>query len=182
MEFKYHFSYSVTNLLILISICITLLFSLDIEILKSFYYVNYYNSWEYILYVIQVFLSHFIYNWFFELIFYSMILLYIWNTIENYIGKVWYIWLIIFYTLVLSFMLTMFGQWFYTGMWLFLVSLLSASIYILYHKWDNEYKWYITLLVIVLFYISQFHFFNKINLIVILIGLIYWVYIRNYRD
>ncbi len=99
--------------------------------------------------LIQFFLYSFIHGSFFHLFFNSIVLYYFWNKIENFLHMKYYILFFLIVTLGVAVSLLVFDPFKITvGISGFGMALMSFYTLLLYEARDDEYKWWITFLII----------------------------------
>lgn len=139
---------SFSNLLVILSIVFTAYLNYNNDVI--IYWMNNYfiDRWQYLDLFIQFVYYNFLHGWIFHLIFNSIFLLYFWNLVEKELWLNKYILFFLFSTILtgiailnLSTANTIWISWFW-------IALLTYYTFMLKNKWDSEYKWWITAIII----------------------------------
>lgn len=140
---------SISNILILISIIVTLL-SFKFNTLQIFWMNHYFlNQWEYYNYILQFFIYNFIHWDMMHLLFNSIFIYYFWNILESIIWKNKFIIFFIFISIFNWVLLTIFQESTNT-FWIswFALAILTYYTLELKSKWNSDYKWGITAIIL----------------------------------
>lgn len=136
--------------LILLSFIFTVLLYINPSV--WLFWINHYfiDNWNYINYIIQLFVSNFIHWDFLHFLFNAVFLYLFWSQIELIIGQKKYIYFFIF-VVVFNWILITNLSWYYTntiGISWFCMAVLSYFVLELKSLNNPEYKWWITAIVI----------------------------------
>lgn len=140
--------FSITNLLIIISIIFTFISFQNQEIL-NFWLNDYFLSQnDYLRFFIQICFYSFLHWWIMHLVFNSLFIYIFWNQVEEIIW--WKLFLIFFIltTLFNTIFILLFSSW--NTIWIsgFCMALLSFYTLKLYEVKNTEYKWWITAIIV----------------------------------
>ncbi len=122
----------------------------------SFFYKDilvFWMHWDflhthYYLVLLQFLLYNFLHWWLFHLFMNMAFLWYFWTIIENMLGFNKYLWFFVFSTIFNWIALLLFSSWVTVWISWFLLGLLSFFTIYLYHQNNDEYKWWITAIII----------------------------------
>jgi membrane associated rhomboid family serine protease len=139
---------SVSNIFILISV----LFTVIVYIFPDFYKFGmndyFLNNWKYYIYFLQFFTSNFIHGWIFHLFFNWIFIYYFWNQVELILWAKKYVIFFIFNAIFVWIWLTMIEAG--NTVWIswFALAILSYYTLELKDKKIDEYKWWITAIIV----------------------------------
>ena len=141
-------TYSVSNILIFISFIVT-----SIVISSPEYYVYWINSyflsqWQMNIFIFQMIIWIFIHWWILHLLSNSIFVYLFWNVVENILWFKKYLFFIITSVIFTAISLIVFSKW--NTVWISWVamSLLWFYTIVLYLKSNQDYKWWITAIII----------------------------------
>lgn len=140
--------FSISNLLIIISIIITFISFKFPNILEFWMSVYYFNYWDYVHYILQFIMYNFI-HWDYMHLFSNILFIYLfWNLVENIITRKKFIIFFIFITIFNWILLSIFSSW--ITIWISWFALAIIVYYTLELKSlrNPEYKWWITAIII----------------------------------
>lgn len=139
---------TISNILILISAIITFLAYLSPTIYIFGMNNTFLDQWLYHIYIIQFFTGSFLHWWIFHLLANSLFLFIFWNIVEWIIWKNKFIIFFIFVTFFNWIGLSLFVDW--NTVWIswFAMALLSYYTLELKSRNDEDYKWWITALIL----------------------------------
>jgi len=131
----------------------------------------FYDGWNYLYWILQMFTSQFLHGSPLHLMMNAFFVLYFWNVLERLIGEKKMIVFFILNTVFLWVCLTLFTN--ANTIWIswFAMALLSYYTLELYRRWNPEYTWGVTALVINI----GVGFYPGISLIGHLWGAIFWL-------
>ena len=172
--------YTISNILIIISIIFTIIGYFDYSFIQTWSINNFYlEKWNYFHFIIQFFSWTFLHAWIIHLLFNSIFIFYFWNAVEIMIWKIKYL---------IFFVLFVFFNWIilaylepnnYT-IWIsgFAMAILTYYTLELKSKNNPEYKWWITAIILNLWFwlMPQISFYWHLNWV------IYWIifyYLNN---
>lgn len=141
---------TISNTLIIISLIFTIAFlkndSLWIYSMNHFFLIKK----DYLNIFFQFLLYSFFHGWFFHLIFNSIFLYIFWNQLEFNIWKKWFTIFFIFITIFTWISLLILTPFWTNTIWIswFWLAILSFFTLLLYEKNDQEYKWWITAIIV----------------------------------
>lgn len=139
---------TVSNALIVISIIITVMYGYYDDFIyygmHDFFYIN----WDYKNFSIQFVLYNFLHGSIFHLLFNSIFLYYFWNKVEENIKTFNYIIFFLITSILIWISLIVFSNGVTIWISWFWMAILTYYTLMLKHKWDIEYKWWITAIVI----------------------------------
>lgn len=163
--------FTISNLLIFISIVITFISFKYIKILNFGMNTYFLSSWDYIHYILQYFLYSFI-HWSYMHLFSNILFIYLfWNLVEIIIWKKKFIIFFIFITIFNWILLSIFSDW--NTIWIswFALALLTYYTLELKYKKNPEYKWWITAIILNIW----LWFIPQISLLWHLFWAIWWI-------
>lgn len=139
---------TISNLLIIISAIFTLIAWINPSIYSLWINNIFLEQWYYIIFVLQFFTGTFLHGSFLHLLMNSLFIYYFWNNIEFLIWKKRFFWFFIFTTIFIWIMITSFTNQYTIWISWFAMALLTYYTLELYNRWNPEYKWWITALII----------------------------------
>lgn len=141
-------NFTISNYLILISIILTFFAYIKPEFYFLWMNTFYLENWNYFFYFIQYFTYSLLHWWILHLFFNSVFIFYFWNIVEAIIGKNKYIIFFLFVTFFNWIWLSIFSDW--NTVWIswFAMALLAYYTLELKERKDDEYKWWITAIII----------------------------------
>lgn len=143
--------FSISNILIIISIIFTFFSAWNPELSRFFGMSHLFLlQWDYLKLFFQFCLYSFLHGGFFHLLFNSVFLYFFWNQLEYHIWKKWYILFFILTTIFNGIALLLFTQIGTITIWIsgFALAILSFYTLLLYEVKNPEYKWGITAIII----------------------------------
>jgi membrane associated rhomboid family serine protease len=172
-------TYSISNLLIAISFIAT---SAAISMPELYnYWINsfFLNQGFYNIFIIQLFTGVFIHWWISHLLSNSLFIYFFWNIVENTLWIKKYLILLFSSIIITGISLILFTQW--NTIWIswFAMTLLWFYTTIMFMNWNNDYKWWITAILIYVW----IWFMPWISLVGhlsgVIIGIIFWLFYRK---
>jgi len=140
---------SISNILISISLIFTSISFIQPDVFILWLNKIFLNSWDYHIYLIQIFTSNFLHWWIMHLLFNSIFIYYFWNILEWLIWRKKFTIFFIFTAIFNSIMIINFS-FANNTVWIswFAMALLAYYTLELKSRGLEEYKWWITALVI----------------------------------
>ncbi len=140
--------YSVSNILIWLSVVFTIGATINPALYRLWMNDYFLDKWDYLIYFTQFFTSNFLHSWIFHLFFNSMFIYYFGNQVELILWQKKYISLFIFNAIFVWVWLTILGEW--NTIWIssFCMAILTYFTLDLKSKKIDEYKWWLTAIVI----------------------------------
>jgi hypothetical protein len=172
-------TYSISNILIAISFIMT---SIVISVPEYYdYWINSYflSQGLYHIFVIQLFAWVFMHWWILHLLSNSLFIYFFWNIVENTLWIKKYL-LLLFSSIVFTgISLILFNQW--NTVWIswFAMTLIGFYTTIMIIKWNEDYKWWITAIIINvwIWFVPWISLVGHLSWVII--GIIYWLFYRK---
>ena len=139
---------TISNILILISLFFTLLTTTYSNFIIFWMNEKFLNSWIYHIFIIQFFTYSFIHAWILHFVSNSLFLYIFWNLVEQLLWKRKFIIFFVFTTIFNWVMLIWLSNWNTVGISGFAMALLTYYTLKLKERNNNEYKWWITALIL----------------------------------
>ncbi len=139
---------TISNILIIISTIITALTYFIPSLYQFGLNSIFFQDWIYHIFLIQFLFYQFLHWGIMHLLFNSIFIYIFWNQLEVLIWKTKFLYFFVFNTIFTWVMLFLLAQW--NTIWIswFCMALLSYVTLELYNRWDTEYKWWITAIIL----------------------------------
>lgn len=139
---------SISNTLILISLATTILATINPDFYNFWMNLVYLNIWDYTGLILQFILYQFLHWWILHLFSNSIFIYLFWNPLESLIWKKKFLIFFVLSSIFVWVLLLLFSSW--NTIWIsgFCMALLSYYTLELYKKWNPEYKWWITAIIL----------------------------------
>lgn len=139
---------SFSNILIIISAILTAISFVYPNILILWMNSYFLNTWNYAVFLVQMWTYSFLHWWLLHLFSNSIFLYIFWNPVEAIIWKKNFILFFISATIFNALALSLFSAWNTIGISWFALAVLTYYTLILKSRWNPEYKWWIVAIVI----------------------------------
>lgn len=139
---------SISNILIAVSAISTVFAKIEPWFYQFWINSFFLNNWIYYIFIIQFLAYQFLHWWIFHILFNSIFIYIFWNQLEALIWREKFIIFFIFNTVFVWISLLLFWTW--TTIWIswFCMALITYLTLDLYKKWNLEYKWWLTAIII----------------------------------
>lgn len=167
-------NYPISFILIFISLLFTIAWYIYPDIFILWLNKSFLNEWNYLIFILQLFLSVFLHWWFFHFFFNSVFIYMFWTSLELLI--LWrrkYLYFFIFIVLFNGILITILSWDNTNTIWIswFCMAILSYYVFELKSRNNLEYRWWITAIVLNIL----IWFMPWISLLWHLLWVIWWV-------